>query len=287
MGPGEGPSVYRACVRFRIVASDIDGTLLRSDGTLAPRTHATLDRVVAAGSTFVLATGRPPRWVHPIAEMTGHQGLAVCSNGALVIDLTDERVVDIRLHDRTIALAAADAIRALVPDASFAVDGPSGFGHIPGYKSVFAHGRDAREASLEELLEGKVTKMMFRHPDMDAHLLDALIAAIGDLATVTYGSMGDDLGPNTLIEMMPFGVTKADALERIAHHFDATSADVIAFGDMPNDVDMLTWAGHGVAMDNAHPTAKKAADEITLSNDDDGVAVVLERLLQAQASSGS
>ena len=264
-----------------MVASDIDGTLLRSDGSLAPRTKAVLDRVVAGGSTFVLATGRPPRWVHPIAEMTGHQGLAVCSNGAMVIDLTDERVVDQRLHQRSTAIAAADAIRAILPDASFAVDGPSGFGHIPGYKAVLAHGREAREAPLEELLEGKVTKVMFRHGEMDADVLNAVIAAISDLVTVTWGSMGEDLGPNTLIELMPFGDTKADALERIAHHFDASQSDVIAFGDMPNDVDMLAWAGHGVAMDNAHPVTKQAADEITVSNDEDGVAVVLERELAA------
>lgn len=268
-------------MRFRVVASDIDGTLLRSDGSLAPRTKAVLDRIVAGGSTFVLATGRPPRWVHPIAEMTGHQGLAVCSNGAMVIDLVDERVVDQRLHQRLTALAAADAIRAILPDASFAVDGPSGFGHTPGYKAALAHGREAREAPLEKLLDGQLTKIMFRHPAMDVDLLGALIAAIGDLATVTYGSMGDDLGPNSLIELMPFGVTKADALERIAHHFDASQPDVIAFGDMPNDVDMLAWAGHGVAMDNAHPVTKQAADEITSSNDDDGVAVVLERELAA------
>lgn len=274
-------SVYRGIVRFRVVASDIDGTLLRSDGTLAPRTHAALNRVVKAGSTFVLATGRPPRWVHPIAEMTGHQGLAVCSNGALVIDLTDERIVDIRLHDRSIALETADVIRDLLPDASFAVDGPSGFGHIPGYTAVSAHGRDVREASLEELLSGKVTKIMFRHPAMDDDVLRQLIDAVSHLVTVTYGSMGDDLGPNTLIELMPHGVSKADALQRIAHHFDATSEDVIAFGDMPNDVDMLAWAGHGVAMANAHPVAKEAADEITSSNNDDGVAVVIERELAA------
>ena len=264
-----------------MVASDIDGTLLRSDGSLAPRTKSVLDRIVARGATFVLATGRPPRWVHPIAEMTGHQGLAVCSNGAMVIDLTDERVVDQRLHPRLTALAAVEAIRAILPDAAFAVDGPSGFGHTPGYKAVFAHGRDAREASLEDLLDGKLTKIMLRHHEMDVDLLSALIVAIGDLATVTYGSMGDDLGPNSLIELMPFGVTKADALERIAHHFDASQPDVIAFGDMPNDVDMLAWAGHGVAMGNAHPVTKEVADEITVSNDDDGVAVVLERELAA------
>ena len=149
---------------------------------------------------------------------------------------------------------------------------------------MFALGRDAHEAPLEELLGGKVTKVMFRHPAMDDDVLSQLIAAVSDLVTVTYGSMGDDLGPNTLIELMPHGVSKADALQRIAHHFNATSEDVIAFGDMPNDVDMLAWAGHGVAMANAHPVAKDAADEVTLSNNDDGVAVVIERELALRST---
>ncbi len=266
-------------MRFRLVASDIDGTLIRSDGVLSERTKAALNAVVDAGSTFVLATGRPPRWVHPIAEMTGHRGLAVCSNGALVIDLTDEKVVDQRLHTEAASLAAANAVRAILPDASFAVDGPSGFGHVPGYTSAFLHGREVKVATLEELLQGQLTKVMFRHPDMSMDLLRELTDLIGDNATVTFGSMGDDLGPNTLVELMPYGVTKADALSRIAHRYNATADDVIAFGDMPNDIDMLAWAGHGVAMANAHPLAKQAANEVTTSNDDDGVAAVLEREL--------
>lgn len=211
-----------------------------------------------------------------IAEMTGHRGLAVCSNGALVIDLHDERIVDLHLHTTANATAATEAVIDMLPDAMFAVDGPGGFGHTPTYVSVFPQ-RDAKVAPLRELLDGAFTKIMFRHPDMDADLLDELIARIGNHATVTFGSMGDDLGPKTLIELMPFGVTKAAALQRIADSHGASADDVIAFGDMPNDVDMLTWAGHGVAMGNAHPAAKQAADEVTASNNDDGLAMVLER----------
>ena len=211
-----------------------------------------------------------------IAEMTGHRGLAVCSNGALVIDLHDERIVDLQVHTTASATAATDAIIDLLPDAMFAVDGPGGFGHTPTYVSVFPQ-RDARVAPLKELLDGVFTKIMFRHPDMNADLLEQLVARIGDHATVTFGSMGDDLGPKTLIELMPFGVTKAAALQRIADRNGASAADVIAFGDMPNDIDMLAWAGHGVAMGNAHPSAKDAANEVTASNNDDGLAIVLER----------
>ena len=268
-------------MRFRVVASDIDGTLLRSDHTISPRTLDAINAAVDAGATFTLATGRPPRWVHPIAEMTGHRGLAVCSNGALVIDLHDERIIDQRLHQFDTAMAAVAAIQELLPNATFAVDGPSGFGRTPDYVITLAGGRsDVRVAPLDDLLQGQLTKILFRHPDMSAEVLDQLIDVIGDNASVTFGSMGDDLGPNTLIEIMPFGVSKATALDRIAEQRGGTADDVVAFGDMPNDVEMLTWAGHGVAMANAHPDAKAAANEVTASNDDDGIALVLERELR-------
>src|SRR3712207_3885891 len=77
----------------RLVASDLDGTLVRSDGTVSDRTRAALEAVEAAGSVLVLVTGRPPRWMHPVVEATGHRGIAVCANGALVYDLHTERVV--------------------------------------------------------------------------------------------------------------------------------------------------------------------------------------------------
>jgi Cof subfamily protein (haloacid dehalogenase superfamily) len=276
---GRFGAVYGDDVRFRVVATDIDGTLLRSDETISPRATAAIASLVERGSTFVLATGRPPRWVHPIAKLVGQKGLAVCSNGAMIVDLIDESVVHQSLHEKQNALAAVQAVLTVLPDTDFAVDGPSGFGHTSGYTSVFAHGRQAREAPMHELLDGQLTKIMFRHQDMSVALLDELVAQMGDAVTVTFGSMGSDFGPKTLIELMPFGVNKAAALLRIAEHHDAGASDVIAFGDMPNDMDMLRWAGHGVAMGNAHPAIKEIADEVTASNDDDGVAIVLEREL--------
>jgi hydroxymethylpyrimidine pyrophosphatase-like HAD family hydrolase len=280
-------------VRFGLVASDLDGTLLRNDDTLSPRTKAAIDRVVER-SIFVMATGRPPRWVHPVAKLLGHRGLAVCSNGAVIMDLTDESIVDTQLLQPEGARATVALIQSLIPGAGIAVDRLSGFGHDPGYKSADTMPKGARVAPIEELIADEpMLKLMFRHPDMDTNILALLVKAIGDDGAVTYGAAGPTAGigaspydsdaplslSNTLIEIQAPGVSKAAALARVCDRFGVDHASTIAFGDMPNDIEMLTWVSHGVAMANAHIDVKSVANEITASNDEEGVALILEREL--------
>ncbi len=265
-------------MRFRLVASDVDGTLLRSDETLSPRNRAAID-VVVERSLFVIATGRPPRWTHPIAELVNHHGIAVCSNGAVIMDLSDESIVDTRLLSTVDAAAAVEAIRSVLPDVAFAVDSLHVFGSEVAYKPVFDSGRQVRVAPVAELIDTPSLKLLFRHPTMDLEVLNAIIAAVGSYGSITYGSTGNVPQSRTLIEVMAPGVSKAAALQRICDARGLSAADAIAFGDMPNDIEMLAWAGHGVAMGNGHPHAKAAANEVTLTNDEDGVAVVLEREL--------
>jgi hydroxymethylpyrimidine pyrophosphatase-like HAD family hydrolase len=282
-------------VRFGLVASDLDGTLLRNDDTLSPRTKAAIDQVVER-SIFVMATGRPPRWVHPVAELLGHRGLAVCSNGALIMDLTDESLVDSRLLQPAHARAAVAMIHSLLPDAGIAVDRLSGFGHDPGYKSAYTMPKGARVAPIDDLISDEpMLKLLFRHPEMDTNILAALVAAIGDGGSVTYGAAGPTSGMgssaydaaaplslgNTLIEIQAHGVSKAAALARVCDRFGVDYSSTIAFGDMPNDIEMLSWVSHGVAMANAHIDVKSVANEVTASNDDEGVALILERELAA------
>ena len=269
-------------MRFRLVASDLDGTLLRTDDTLSPRTRAAI-HAVAEKDVFVYATGRPPRWVHPVAELSGHRGLAVCSNGAIIIDLTDESVVDQRLIPTADCLRIIEIVRALMPEAGFATDRPAGFAHDPAYVPVFAQAPDTPVGAIEDLVKDAPFKILFRHNSMNGKVFDSVVDAIGSLGTVTYGSTASIPGSNTLIEVMAAGVSKASGLSRICDHYGFESDDVVAFGDMPNDIEMLDWAGHGVAMANAHPDAKAVANEIALSNNEDGVARVLERELAASA----
>jgi Cof subfamily protein (haloacid dehalogenase superfamily) len=261
-------------VTAELIASDIDGTLLRDDGTMSDRTVAALAAAEDAGLVVVLCTGRPIRWMKPIAEATGHHGLAVCANGAVVYDLHAERVVEEFPLDVDIARRLADALRAAVPGVAFAVERTSGMLHEPEYVPLGRY--ETIEADLDELLTEPMVKLIAKHPDMASDDLHAAahgaIAELADLAETTYSS-------GTIVEISAVGVTKAFALERLATERGIDAADVIAFGDMPNDIPMLAWAGRGVAVANAHPDVLAVADETCPANEEDGPAQVIERLL--------
>jgi hypothetical protein len=263
------------------VATDLDGTVVRTDGTMSDRTVAALRAAQDAGATVVFVTGRPPRWMRPIAERTGHAGLAVCANGALVYDLSREEVVQSFPLSTEVALEIALRLRGALPGAAFAVESPAGFAREPGYLVRFDvgdHGVGELEQLLDAAADGAV-KMLVRVGEGDGPDVDALLAAarevLGDLAEVTHST---PTGP-PLLEVSAPGVSKATTLARLAAERGLTAADVVAFGDMPNDLPMLAWAGLSVAVANAHPEVLAAADHVTRSNDDDGVAYVLEHLL--------
>ena len=258
--------------RPRLVATDLDGTVVRSDGTIADRTRQVVARVEAAGVPFVMVTGRPPRWMAPIVEMTGHRGLAVCANGALLYDLHTETVVERFLLEQDAAVQVATALRAALPDIAFAVERPDlGFAHEETYVPSWEQ-PEHRPLPVEALVDGGVVKLLARHPGLGSdELLAAAREAVGDRATFTHSS-GDGL-----LEISAAGISKASGLAAFAGERGVEAADVVAFGDMPNDLPMLAWAGHGVAVANAHPEVLELADEVTASNDDDGVALVLER----------
>jgi Cof subfamily protein (haloacid dehalogenase superfamily) len=258
----------------RLIASDIDGTLLRSDGQMSARTVAALADAEEAGLLVVLCTGRPPRWMKPIADATGHHGLAVCANGAIVYDLHTEQVIETFPIEVDLARSITSAMKAVLPEIAFAVERASGMLHDSAYVPIAP--AQTVEATLEEMLGEPMVKIIAKHPGMTAGELHAAVhdavADLADLVTTTYSS-------GTIIEISAVGVTKAFALERLAAERGVTADAVVAFGDMPNDIPMLVWAGHGVAVGNAHPDVIAIADEVTASNDDDGPAQVIERLL--------
>jgi HAD superfamily hydrolase (TIGR01484 family) len=262
----------------RLVATDLDGTLVRADQTVSDRTRAALARVEEAGAVLVLVTGRPPRWMPPIVEQTGHRGLAVCANGALLYDLHTERVLDAHLLDAQAAGQVVEALRRDVPGIAFAVergpvDGvPGGFGRERVYRAR-VDVPDIEIAPVEALFAGGAVKLLARHEEMGSdELLAAARQSLGALAEATHSST------DGLLEISAAGISKASGLAALAERHGVAPADVVAFGDMPNDLPMLAWAGHAVAVENAHPEGKAAADEVTASNEDDGVARVLERL---------
>jgi Cof subfamily protein (haloacid dehalogenase superfamily) len=255
------------------VATDLDGTVVRSDGTINDRTREALARVEEAGGLLVLVTGRPPRWMAPIVEATGHRGVAICANGALVYDLHTSTVVRHSLMSADAIRQVVEALRRDVPGIAFAVERhDTGFAHEPSYRPRWDSSDPKSIRPLEELLADGAVKLLGRHDGMDAdELLAVAHRSVGELGTLTHSSS------DGLLEISAVGVSKASALATLAEEHSIDAADAVAFGDMPNDLPMLAWAGLGIAVANAHPEVLAAADEVVGSNDDDGVAETLAR----------
>jgi Cof subfamily protein (haloacid dehalogenase superfamily) len=273
----------RACDRLgdvqapRLVATDVDGTLLDPLDQVPPRAAAAIGRLVAEGVAFVLVTGRPPRWIPPVFAQLPVAGLAVCANGGVLYDAVEDRVLWSRTIDPTTLAELAAVISATLPGSRLAVEGVGGsasgdhFVAEPDYVHAWVGG-DNHVVPRSALLERPAVKMLIRSSEMtSAAMLAALAPAVGDLADLTFSH------PRGLVEASPPGVTKATGLADVAERLGIAAADVVAFGDMPNDLEMLRWAGHGVAMGNAHPELRDMADEVTAGNGDDGLAVILER----------
>lgn len=256
----------------RLIATDLDGTLLRSDGTVSARTRRTLQRVVDRGAQLILVTGRPTRLMRPVADAVGHTGLAIAANGAVVYDLQTMRVVETFPLAGAHGAAVIEAVRQAVPDVTFAVELAS---EVALREAGYPHNERAGStvASLEAMTADAVVKLIVRHPELDpdALLRDARAAA-GHIAEFTHSS---SIG---MLEVSAAGITKASTLAIVTEQLGIDAADVVAFGDMPNDLAMLAWAGTAYGMTGAHPEVLAAVDRVAPPNDDDGVAQIIENL---------
>ena len=266
---------------IRLVASDLDGTLLLPDETVSQRTRAALAAAREAGITVVLVSGRPPRSLGPIAGRIGVGGIAICANGAVIWDLDSGTMVDSAPLAGELATRLVHGLREAIPGALFAVELEGSFGREAGWSDgLVAAPPDVLEADALELITGPVTKLLVRHPTMEfAEVAERARRVAGDDAVVTWAGL-------RLVEISAAGVTKASALERLCRRLGIAADEVVAVGDMPNDLAMLAWAGTAVAVANADRSVLEAADEVTASNTDDGVALLLERLVAARDGRG-
>lgn len=267
-----------------LVASDLDGTLLQPPlrrrvaagddghvdlGSITDRTRTVLDELRGRGVEVVAVTGRPPRWVHAIDI---GPGLAICSNGALVVDLRTEEVVVERAMGPDVAAECVRRLRALHPDGIFAVEFADGVGIEQAWAESIPRALSGEQvAPAEELVVRPAAKVLMKVPGTsgDAYI-DAAAEAVGDIAVVTAS------GGLQLVEVSAPGVDKATTLALLCEERGIPPERVVAFGDARNDLPMLAWAGTGVAMADAHPSVIEAADAVTGTNAEDGVAVWLE-----------
>jgi Cof subfamily protein (haloacid dehalogenase superfamily) len=263
--------------RPRLIASDMDGTLLRWDDTVSEATVAELERWRADGVPIVLATGRPPRWMHRIREVLRH-GTAVCCNGAVLLDLESFEVLDEVALQPELLESISGELRRRQPGTWFAVEYGFEFRHEPIYKPRWdVHAPGVAEATLEEMVAAPVAKLLARHEELSPEEFVAIVDdVIGDRATVTHSST------DALAEISAVGVTKASGLATVAEQHGVGPEDVVVFGDMPNDIAAFEWVraagGRAVAMAHAHPDLMAVATDVTGTNDDDGVAAFLQTL---------
>lgn len=259
--------------RPRLVATDLDGTIVAADGTIGDRTVAALQAVEQCGVPVVFVTGRPPRWMADVVERTGHTGVAVCANGALLYDLHTEEVVESFTLSVEIGLDVAEQLRAALPDIAFAVETLDGFAHESTYRARWDVGSARAVGDLGDIYDEPAVKLLARHEEMDPDdLLAAAREVVGDLAELTHSSTSG------LLEISAAGVSKATTLARVAEQRGVGATDVVAFGDMPNDLPMLAWAGRSYAVRTAHPEVLAAVDHVVDPPERDGVGIALERL---------
>lgn len=258
---------------MRLVATDLDGTLVHSDGSVTARTRAALAAAEAAGVQVVFVTGRPLRWAREVFEHVGPHGLAVVSNGALVWDVAADAPRLERPIPPDVTAEVAERLRAELPDVLFATETVAGWAMEPSYATHPADdgsGRTPRRvAPIEELASEPVLKLLGlcrgRDPD---ELVAVADAAVGDLVTVTHSSF-------PLLEISAAGVTKASTLALLCDELGIAADEVVGVGDMPNDLPMLTWAGTSYAVSNAHESVRAAAGHLAPANGEDGVAATL------------
>ena len=252
-----------------LVALDVDGTLVHEDGYLAPAVSAAVDRVLAAGAHVVISTGRTFVGALPVAAQLGlRSGWMVCSNGAVTLTLDPLEAVDVITFDPG---PVVRLLRTYLPDALLAAE-DVGAGHR--VTAPFPEGEltgEQRVVSFEELIADPVTRVVVRSPESEPAAFQQVIERIG-LQDVTYA-----IGYTAWLDLAPRGVSKASALDVVRGRLGVAADATLAVGDGRNDLEMLRWAACGVAMGQAPAEVHDAADLVTGTVADDGLARALAR----------
>ncbi|HUQ57530.1 Cof-type HAD-IIB family hydrolase [Lentzea sp.] len=255
---------------IRLIATDLDGTLLQPGGVLSDRTRATLN---AVGADVVIVTARPPRFVRDL----GLAGTAICANGAIVYDLTTKEVTHARTLPFDVVRKVCEALAEVIPNVGMAVETGLEVLCEPAFRGFGPNNPHRTLELLDHVFDEahQVVQMLAWAPDAESdHMMEIAREAVGQHVTVTHsGGLG-------LLEISPPGISKAVTLETLCTARGIAKEEVIAFGDMPNDLSVLGWAGTAYAMGNAHPLVKQACTNHAPPNTEDGVAQVLESLFR-------
>ncbi|GGH64024.1 Cof-type HAD-IIB family hydrolase [Rothia aerolata] len=266
---------------IKLIASDLDGTLLGKDFTFTPRTLAALESAAAAGIGIVFVTGRPQRWLDPLREQLKYDSYAICSNGAVLYHLGKNEVVAAQLTDMADIAAVHPVLEAEFPRATFNLETLDTV-YIQGeYEmSPVLQGATIVPGALEPVLATNqgVVKYLMRLPGADPdELFEQVKPLVSDRLSLTMGIKG-----LPLMEMARPGMNKGQVLAEFATAQGVSAHEVVAFGDMLNDLEMLQWAGTGYAMASGSTRLQKVVGRVCPALEEDGVAQVIEQIVERQ-----
>ena len=267
--------------RPKLIASDLDGTVVAHYGAITERTIKAFRRAHEMGIHIYFVTGRPPRWMPEIKEAFGF-GTGICGNGALLFDIQNHKVLEEWLIPIEAQVETVKRLRKAIPPISFAVETHDNFHREVAYIPKWDVGIDNKGVTkIEEAITVPMMKMLARCSDYEFTSDEMLAIAtkeVGDLVNVTHSNPKE-----SLLEISAHGVSKGATLAKIAERLGLTADDCVSFGDNPNDFSMLSWTSRSWAMADGHPDARKYAKSVALPHQEDGVAIVIEELLELPA----
>ena len=274
----DNPALTR---RPKLIATDLDGTIVAHYGDITQRTIDTFKKAHAMGVEIFFVTGRPPRWMPEIKEAFGI-GNAICGNGAMLYDLHNDAVIEEWLIPVDAQLETVTRLRKAIPQISFAVESHNYFHREKAYIPRWDVGLDnVGVEKIEEVITSPALKLLARCSQQELSSDEMLAIAkveLEGIATVTHSNPSD-----SLLEISALGVSKGLTLAKMAARLGIDASECVSFGDNPNDFSMLEWCGRSFAMADGHPEGPLHAKGVAGPCEEDGVAIIIEQLLELPA----
>lgn len=267
-------------MKYRMIVLDLDGTLTNRDKEITPRTKEALFKLKQAGGVIVLASGRPTYGIMPIAkELKLHEtgGYVLSFNGGRIIDCKSGETIfakelPVSSNQRIIRMAKEYGVNILTYEDDLIIAADASDEYV--CKEAVINKLEVKEVKdMENYVKFPVVKyLLLEEGNYLAMVEPKMKAALGRDYSV-YRS------EPYFLEILPKGIDKAASLERLLERLGMSKEEMIACGDGYNDLSMIQYAGLGVAMENAVLPVRNAADYITASNNDDGIAQVVEKFM--------
>lgn len=267
--------------RPKLIATDLDGTIVHHDGTISQRTVDALSKAQSMGVHIYFVTGRPPRWMDEIRDVFGF-GEAICGNGAMLYDLKSSTVTEEWMISKEEQIEIARRMRIAIPSISFAIESHDYYHREKSYVPRWDIGLDnVGVKRIEDAVKGPAFKMLARCSGGEFtsdQMLEVASRELAGLVTVTHSNPHE-----SLLEISALGISKGQTLAKVAGRLSISASDCVSFGDNPNDFSMLAWCGRSYTMADGHPDGIKFASGVARPHTEDGVAIIIEELLDLPA----